>query len=403
MPSFRYSAYRGDGGEVAGIIDAASQRDATERLKKEGLFPRTIVPAEEVATGGRLASLRRRVSLPELSLMTRRLATLLGAAVPVYEAVATLYAQERAGELKNVLGRVRERLAEGSGLAKAMAEEPRLFSDSYVSMVAAGEASGALETVLERLAEFLEDQDAVRSKVVTALAYPVLMVMVGAGVMMFLLGFVVPKIVTIFEESKAALPLITVILIKTSHLVQKGWWALILIGILLVYAYRRLMRREEFRIRRDRYLLRVPLVGALWQRLILSRFAKVLGLLLVSGVPVIKAMDITSAAVVNREYRAYLDRVKEELIEGGSLSLALARSPMFPPLLIHMIAVGEKSGELEKMLNRAGNAFEREFEASITRLMALLEPLLVLGMGVCVGFVVVAVLLPIFQLNQLVK
>jgi general secretion pathway protein F len=137
--------------------------------------------------------------------------------------------------------------------------------------------------------------------------------------------------------------------------------------------------------------------------LILSRFAKVLGLLLVSGVPVIKAMDITSAAVVNREYRAYLDRVKEELIEGGSLSLALARSPMFPPLLIHMIAVGEKSGELEKMLNRAGNAFEREFEASITRLMALLEPLLVLGMGVCVGFVVVAVLLPIFQLNQLIK
>lgn len=388
---------------MAGVIDAASQRDAVERLKKEGLFPRTIVPAEELATGGRLASLRRRVSLPELSLMTRRLATLLGAAVPVYEAVATLYAQERAGELKNVLGRVRERLAEGSGLAKSMAVEPRLFSDSYVSMVAAGEASGALETVLERLAEFLEDQDAVRSKVVTALAYPVLMAVVGAGVMMFLLGFVVPKIVTIFEESKAALPLITVILIKTSHLVQKGWWALILIGIVLVYAYRRLMRREEFRLRRDRFLLRLPLVGALWQRLILSRFAKVLGLLLVSGVPVIKAMDITSAALVNREYRSYLDRVKEELIEGGSLSLALAKSPMFPPLLIHMIAVGEKSGELEKMLIKAGNAFEREFEASITRLMALLEPLLVLGMGVCVGFVVVAVLLPIFQLNQLIK
>ena len=403
MPSFRYNAYRGDGGEVAGVIDAASQRDATERLKKEGLFPRTIVPAEEAATGGVLNSLRHRVSLPDLALMTRRLATLLGAAVPVYEAVATLYAQERAGELKNVLGRVRERLAEGLGLAKAMAEEPRLFSDSYVSMVAAGEASGALETVLERLAEFLEDQDAVRSKVVTALAYPVLMAIVGTGVMMFLLGFVVPKIVTVFEEGKAALPLITVILIKTSHLVQKGWWALILIGIVLVYAYRRLMRREEFHHRRDRFLLGLPLVGALWQRLILSRFAKVLGLLLVSGVPVIKAMDITSAAVVNREYRAYLERVKEELIEGGSLSLALAKSPMFPPLLIHMIAVGEKSGELEKMLTRAGNAFEREFEASITRLMALLEPLLVLGMGVCVGFVVVAVLLPIFQLNQLIK
>ena len=178
---------------------------------------------------------------------------------------------------------------------------------------------------------------------------------------------------------------------------------MILAGILLVYAYRRLMRREDLRLRRDRLLLRIPLVGTLWQRLILSRFAKVLGLLLVSGVPVIRAMDITSAVVVNREYRSYLERVKAELIEGGSLSLALAKSPMFPPLLVHMIGVGEKSGELEKMLVRAGNAFEKEFEASMTRLMALLEPLLVLWMGVTVGFVVIAVLLPIFQLNQLIK
>jgi general secretion pathway protein F len=403
MPNFRYSAYRGDGSEVAGVIDAPSQREATERLKRDGLFPRAIAPEEEAATGGFLGSLRRRVPLPELALMTRRLATLLGSAVPVYEAIATLHAQESAGELKNILGRVRERLAEGSGLAKAMASEPRVFGESYVSMVAAGEASGALESVLERLAEFLEDQDAIRSKVVTSLAYPILMVIVGTGVMMFLLGFVVPKIVTIFEQSKATLPLITVILIKISTMVRKGWWAMILIGILLVYAYRRLMRREDLRLRRDRLLLRIPLVGTLWQRLILSRFAKVLGLLLVSGVPVIRAMDITSAVVVNREYRSYLEQVKAELIEGGSLSLALGKSPMFPPLLVHMIGVGEKSGELEKMLVRAGNAFEKEFEASMTRLMALLEPLLVLGMGVTVGFVVIAVLLPIFQLNQLIK
>ena len=402
MPSFRYSAYRSDGDEVAGVLDAASQRDATERLKKEGLFPRKIVPAEEAA-GGALKSLRRRVSLPEMALMTRRLATLLGSAVPVYEAIATLYAQESAGELKNILGRVRERLAEGSGLAKAMAEEPRIFSDSYVSMVAAGEASGALESVLERLAEFLEDQDAIRSKVITSLAYPILMVFVGTGVMMFLLGFVVPKIVTVFEESKAALPFITVVLIKTSHLVQKGWWALIILVGIAAYVYRRLLRSDEFRNRQDSFLLRLPLVGTLSRQLILSRFAKVLGLLLVSGVPVIKAMDITSAAVVNREYRSYLARVKEKLIEGGNLSSALEKSPLFPPLMVHMIAVGEKSGELEKMLSRAGSAFEREFDTSMTRLMALLEPLLVLAMGVAVGFVVIAVLLPIFELNQLIK
>lgn len=403
MPSFRYSAYGRGGGEVAGVVEADSLQSAMERLKKEGLFPREIVPVEEGGAGGSLKFLRRRVSLPELSLMTRRLATLLASAVPVYEAVATLSAQEKPGELKKVLGRLRDRLAEGAGLAKAMSAEPRVFSDSYVSMVAAGEASGALEIVLERLAEFLEDQDAVRSKIATSLAYPILMVVVGSGVMMFLLGFVVPKIVTIFAESKAALPLITVLLIKVSHLVQKGWWALILLAAGAVYGYRRLVQRDEFRHRQDRFLLRLPLVGALWQRLVLSRFAKVLGLLLVSGVPVIKAMDITSAAVVNREYRAYLARVKEELIEGGSLSAALGKSPLFPPLLVHMIAVGEKSGELERMLTRAGDAFEREFEAAVTRLMALLEPLLVLGMGVCVGVVVVAVLLPIFELNQLVR
>jgi general secretion pathway protein F len=403
MPSFRYSAYRGDGSEVSGAIDAASQREATERLKKEGLFPRAITPAEEISSKGWLSSLRRRVSLPDLSLMTRRLATLLGSAMPVYEAITTLHSQETAGELKNVLGRIRERLAEGSGLAKAMASEPQVFGESYVSMVAAGEASGALEIVLERLAEFLEDQNAIRSKVVTSLAYPILMVIVGTGVMMFLLGFVVPKIVTIFEQSKAALPLITVILIKISNLVRKGWWALILIGAAAVYAYRRMMKSEDFRYRQDRLLLRLPIFGILWQRLILSRFAKVLGLLLVSGVPVIRAMDITSAVVVNRQYRLYLDRVKDELIEGGSLSAALGRSPLFPPLLVHMIGVGEKSGELEKMLVKAGEAFEKEFESSMTRMMALLEPLLVLGMGVTVGFVVIAVLLPIFQLNQLIK
>ena len=403
MPNFRYSAYRKDGSEISGVIDATSQREAAERLKKEGLIPRAVASEEDISGRGWLSSLRRRVALAELSLMTRRLATLLGSAVPVYEAIVTLHAQERPGELKNVLGRLRDRLAEGSGLAKAMSSEPRVFGESYVSMVAAGEASGALEVVLERLAEFLEDQDTVRSKVVTSLAYPILMVIFGTGVMMFLLGFVVPKIVTIFEQSKATLPLITVILIRISYLVRKGWWALILLGFAAAYSYRRLMLREEFRLRRDRLLLRLPLFGSLWQRLILSRFAKVLGLLLVSGVPVIRAMDITGAVMVNREYLSYLGKVKEELIEGGSLSAALAKSTLFPPLLVHMIGVGEKSGELEKMLVRAGEAFEKEFEASLTRLMAMLEPLLVLAMGVCVGFVVIAVLLPIFQLNQLIK
>lgn len=402
MATFRYSAYREDGKEVTGLLEAENARDAGARLRKDGLHPREIAAAEEAA-GRSPLKLLRGVGLPELALATRRLATLIGSAVPVFEAVSTLHEQESPGELKNVLGRVRGRLAEGTGLAKALAAEPKVFSESYVSMVAAGEASGALDIVLERLAEFLEGQDAVRNKVVTSLAYPLLMVVVGAGVMIFLLAFVIPKIVTVFENSKAALPLITVFLIKTSSLVRKGWWAFLLLAALAAYSWRRLGQGEEFRLRQDRLILRLPMVGPLVRRLVLSRFAKVLGLLLMSGVPVIRALEITGEVVVNRAYRSFLQGVKEELIEGRSLSAALGKSPLFPPLLVHMIGVGEKSGELESMLVKAGAAFEREFDTAIGRFMALLEPLLVLGMGLVVGFVVIAVLLPIFELNQLIK
>jgi general secretion pathway protein F len=400
MPTFRYSAFNAAGGEVSGTVDAASLNEARIQLKQKGLFARDIAQAVEA---GRKGVFRSRVSVPELSLATRRLATLLGSAVPVYEAVATLWEQEAPGELKRVLGRVRDRLAEGQSLAQSLAAEPAVFSESYVGMVSAGEASGALEVVLERLAEFQEGQEAVRSRVTTAMIYPAVMVFVGVAVMLILLGVVVPKIINVFEQSKATLPLITIILIKLSTGVRKGWWLLLLIGAGIVGGYQRLAKNEVFLKKRDRLLLKLPVMGQLWQRLVLSRFAKVLGLLLASGVPIIKAIDITSEAVVNREYRRHLDRVKEALIQGGSLSASLRESPLFPPLLTHMISVGEKSGELDRMLVKAGDAFETEFNATVTRSMALLEPLLIVAMGIAIGFVVFAVLLPIMQLNQLVK
>jgi general secretion pathway protein F len=403
MPTFRYKAYRADGRETTGTVDAENSREARLRLKKDGLLASDLTQADEAPASGWQRQFKRGTGLPQLALMTRRLATLLGSAVPIYEAVTTLWEQEPPSDLKQVLARVRERLAEGAGLAQALTQEPQIFSESYVSMVAAGEASGALDLVLDRLADFLEGQDVLRSKVSTALAYPLLMVVVGGGVMLFLLGFVIPKITTVFADNKAALPLITVVLLKTSTLIRKGWWLLLLLAWAAVYGYRRLVRQEAMRLKRDQLLLRLPLVGSLIQKLVLARFAKVLGLLLASGVPVIKALEITGAAVVNRAYRACLTQTKGELIEGGKLSASLAATPLFPPLLVHMIAVGERSGTLETMLDKAGKAFEREFETAVTRFMSLLEPLLVLGMGLAVGFVVMAVLLPIFQLNQLVK
>ena len=403
MPIFRYKGYLQNGKASEGSITADSIRDAREKLKGSGILPAEIEADEKNSAKTGIFSRRRSVGLPELALLTRRLATLIGASMPLFEAVATLMEQERPGELRSVLSRVKERLAEGRGLAAALESESQLFSESYISMVAAGEASGALDLVLDRLADFLESQEAVRSKVTTALAYPILMAVVGGGVMLFLLTFVIPKITGVFADNKAALPLITVILLKVSMIVRKGWWALAALVAAVLFIYRRLIQREDFRLKRDAFLLKVPGMGALLQKLILARFAKILGLLLISGVPVIKAMEITGEAVVNRAYRAFLGEARAELIEGGKLSATLARSPLFPPLLIHMIGIGEQSGTMEKMLDKAGSAFEKEFDTATTRFMALLEPVLVLAMGLSVGFVVVAVLLPIFQLNQLVK
>ncbi len=402
MPTFRYRAYSAAGKSVAGTVEADSERSALAQLKSQGLIPRDVEEEGAAGAAQRSFSFRRAVSAADLSLFTRRLATLTASAVPLFEAMGSLCEQEE-GALRPVLVRVRDRIAEGASLSRALSAEPAVFGESYVSMVAAGEAGGALDAVLERLADFLEEQEQVRGRVTSALAYPILMVLVGGGVMVFLLTVVIPRIVVIFEESKAALPFITVALIKVSHFLRGWWWIPAGLLIASVPLYRAAMKKDEFRMKRDRLLLRLPVAGGMLQRLILSRFARVLGLLLASGVPIIRALEITSEVVVNRVYRSFLRTVMDEVAQGGSLSGSLKKSPLFPPLLVHLAGVGEKGGTLEGMLVKAGTAYEREFGTRLTRLMGLMEPLLVLGMGLAVGIVVLAVLLPIFEMNQLIK
>lgn len=403
MPTFRYKAYNASGATVTGSIEADSERQALAQLKGKGLLPREAHEEGATDTAATSFSFQRGVSAADLSLFTRRLATLVASSVPLYEAMGSLHEQEENGALKRVLARVSARIAEGASLSRAFAAEPRVFGESYVSMVAAGEASGALDAVLDRLADFLEEQEQVRGRVTSALAYPILMVLVGGGVMLFLLTAVIPKIVVIFEDSKAALPLITIALIKLSHFLRGWWWLPAGMAIASVPLYRKAMLRDNLRLKRDELLLKIPLAGGMLQRLILSRFARVLGLLLASGVPIIRALEITSEVLVNRVYRGFLREVMEEVAQGGSLSGSLRKSPLFPPLLVHLAGVGEKSGALEAMLLKAGIAYEREFNSRLTRLMGLMEPLLVLAMGVAVGIVVMAVLLPIFEMNQLIK
>ncbi len=403
MPTFRYKAYSATGASVSGTVEADSERQAIQQLKGKGLLPREVVEENGAQEPTGSFTFRRGVPADELSLFTRRLATLVASSIPLFEAMGSLCEQEENGPLRQALVRVKERIAEGASLSRALSAEPGIFGESYVSMVAAGEAGGALDAVLERLADFLEEQEQVRSKVTSALAYPILMVIVGGGVMLFLLTVVIPRIVTIFEDSKAALPLITILLIKVSHFLQGYWWIPTALIIASVPLYRRAMKRDDLRLKRDALLLRLPMAGGMLQRLILSRFARVLGLLLSSGVPIMKALEITGEVVVNRVYRTYLRGVMEDVAQGGSLSGSLRKSPLFPPLLVHLAGVGEKSGNLEGMLIKAGVAYEREFSSRLTKLMALMEPLLVLAMGVAVGIVVLAVLLPIFELNQLIK
>jgi general secretion pathway protein F len=403
MPTFRYSAFRPTGAEVSGTIDAESTNDARLRLKHDGLYPKEIVPDDAGSSVAAFPWIRKRARQSDLALATRRLATLAGSAVPLHDALTALLEQEKPGELKNALGRVRERVREGSPFARALAAEPHLFGESFVAMISAGEAGGSLEIVLERLADFQEAQAEIRSRVTTALAYPTLMLLVGSGVMLFLLAFVFPKITVVFEQSRASLPFITRVVMAVSGFLKQWWWTLVVGACAALLAYDRLRFRPAFQEWRDAAILRVPVFGPLAEKLVLARFGRVMGLLVSSGVPLVKSLEIVMDLVGNRVYRAVLTKAKEEILQGGSLSSALSRSRLFPPLLVQMIGVGEKSGELEQMLNRAGTAFEKEFDSSVARSMALLEPVMVLAMGLAVGTVVVAVLLPIFELNQMIR
>ncbi|MEI6212656.1 MAG: type II secretion system inner membrane protein GspF [Desulfuromonadales bacterium] len=403
MPTFRYKAYDSRGAALSGSLEADSERQVMQLLKAKGLLLREFIEENGAQGSAKPFSFRPSVSTADLSLFTRRLATLVASSVPLFESIGSLCEQEQEGPLRQALVRVREKVAEGAALSRALAAEPSIFNESYVSMVAAGEAGGALDAVLERLADFLEEQEQVRSRVVSALVYPLLMLLVGGGVMLFLLTVVIPKIVVIFEDSKTALPLITILLIKLSHLLRSWWWIPAGFAIASIPLYRKAMKRDDLRLKRDTLLLSAPLVGDMLKGLILSRFARVLGLLLASGVPIMRALEITGEVVVNRVYQTYLRGVREEVSQGGSLSGSLKKSPLFPPLLVHLAGVGEKGGNLEEMLIKAGVAYEREFSTRLTRLMGLIEPLMVLAMGLAVGIVVLAVLLPIFEMNQLIR
>jgi general secretion pathway protein F len=335
--------------------------------------------------------------------MTRQLATLAGAGLPLIECLSTLIEQMEKEGLKRVLSHVRQRVREGQSLADALQAHPRVFSQIYVSMVRAGEASGTLEVVLARLADYSEEQAKLWRTVRTALTYPSLMVIVASLILLFLLAYVVPQVTRIFSETGQTLPLATIVLISISSFLARTWWALLLLGAGGALVIVRLVRTPRGRALYDRFTLQMPWVGRVLQKIAVARFSRTLSTLLAGGVPVLTALEIVKNIVNNTLIRRALEEARDSVQQGESLAAPLRRSALFPPLLVQMVTVGERSGELETMLSRAADAYDNEVEKSVTSLTTLLEPLTILIMGAVVLFIVLAILLPIFELNQLVR
>jgi general secretion pathway protein F len=318
------------------------------------------------------------------------------------ECLETLGEQVERAALKRVLAHVRQQVREGSSLADAFQAHPRVFSSIYVNMIRSGEASGALAAVLSRLAEYTEGQARLLRTVQSALTYPLLMVIVASVILVFLLAYVVPQVLQIFRDTGQQLPLATQTLVLISSFLSDHWWELSALSASGLFGFSRVLRTDKGRAWWDRFVLELPWVGRLIQRLNVARVSRTLGTLLASGVPILTALDIVTQLVSNTRLRRALADARISVQEGESLAVPLKRSGVFPGLFVQMVTVGERSGELEPMLQRAAEAYDEEVATALSRLTSILEPLTILVMGGVVLFIVLAILLPIFQLNQLV-
>ena len=409
MPVFDYTALDTKGKNISGIIDADSAAAARQKLRTAGNFP---VKVKEVKDSGKEKSERQPVALPkifsrirpaEITIMTRQMATLIGAGFPLVSALEALMNQVSSPAMKKTVAQIKGDIVEGCAFADALAKFPTVFSPVYVNMVRAGETSGTLEIVLERLADITEKQQALQSRVITAMIYPILILCIGALILTFLFIYVIPNITSIFDNMKQALPLPTRILITTSDLFKAYWW--LLAGLIMgaLAGLHRLRKKPGGRSWIDGNMLRLPMVGALIRKMAAARFARTLGSLLENGVSMLPALAIVQNIVGNVHISAAVEKANTEVGKGQALGKALDSDKMFPPIAIQMIQVGEQSGELEDMLNKVADVFEKEVETTVMRLTAMLEPIMVLVMAGVVLFIVLSICLPIFEMRTLVR
>lgn len=422
MPVFVWKGLDDRGNAVKGMRDAESPKSLRVLLKKEGI--RIVEHREEGAAAGGKADTKAkakldakslastevdlgkyfdRVSVADIALITRQLATLLKSGITLIDALTALVDQVETEKLKKIFGGIKSAVNEGSSLANAMGQNPEVFGTLYISMIRAGEASGALDQVLVRLADFTEAQARLESKVLSAMMYPAIMTGVGGIIMMVLFVVVIPRITKIFTQVKAELPIQTKFLIFVADVIKGYWWLLIILAGLGVWAFRRWKKSKAGRAVWDRFVLRAPLVGNIVRLVAVARFSRTLATLLRSGVPVLTAMDIVKDVLNNVRLADVVSDAREAIREGDSIADPLRRSKEFPPIVVHMIATGEKSGQLEQMLESVADNYDFQVDQKVERLTTLIEPIMILGMGAAVAFVVFSILVPILQLSQHVR
>ena len=422
MPIFEYKAYAAGGATKTGVIDADTPRDARNRLRRDNML---VSELRELRSGrrrkpgrareeagpsllGRIQEFRQRQSggpnardAEIVTAITRQLGTLLGAGIAMADALNAIVDQAQSRRIETIFRAIRERITQGASLGDALADYPFLFSDLYVNMVRAGEATGQVDTVLKRLADFMQNQRALQRKVVSALTYPILMIVIGLVVVAILISFVVPKITDMLQDTGQTMPAPTQFLILVSGWF-KDYWIAIPVGIALVsFVVSKVYATDKGQLAIDRFWLRVPIIGELLRKQAVARFTRTLSTLLSSGVPAVGSLEITQAVVGNRVVSDATGHIRDRILEGTDIATPLKNSGAFPSVVGYMVAVGEQSGQLEEMLDRIADAYDEEIEVVTERVTTLLEPLMIIVLAIVVGFIVWAIVLPILQVGSI--